>query len=318
MTAELRGLVVRFRRLTAIDGVDLALRPGETLALVGESGAGKTTLGLALLRALRPSAGRVLFGGQDITDWDERRLRPLRPRMQMVFQDPYASLDPHLTVGAALREPLRAHGRPAGPERAGELLETVGLPAETAVRRPHELSGGQRQRVSIARALALEPELLVADEPTSALDASGRAQIVRLLDQVRRRRGLTTLLIAHDLALVAQLSDRVAVMYLGQVVEEGPTPALVRAPLHPYTAALLSASAEPDPRRQRDRRQVVLRGEPPSPLRPPPGCRFHPRCPIARPVCAQQPPPLRTMPFGRRAACHFPGEVPGPWPSSGP
>jgi len=315
--AEVRGLVVRFRlgpgrHLTALDGVDLALPRGAALALVGESGSGKSTLGLTLLRALRPAAGRVLFDGMDVTDWDERRLRPLRPRMQLVFQDPYASLDPHLAVGRALTEPLRVHrglGRADAAARAAELLETVGLPAGTAARRPHQLSGGQRQRVGIARALALEPDLLVADEPVSALDVATRAQIVALLDEVRQARRLTLLLIAHDLALASQVSDRVAVLHLGQVVEEGPAADVVRRPQHPYTAALVSATPDPDPRIERGRSRIVLRGEPPSPLAPPPGCRFHPRCPIARDVCARAAPPLREARPGQRAACHFAGEL---------
>ncbi|HEY4026552.1 MAG TPA: ABC transporter ATP-binding protein [Candidatus Dormibacteraeota bacterium] len=317
---EARALVVRFglgpgRRLTAVDGVDLAVPRHATLALVGESGSGKSTLGLTLLRVHRPAAGRVLFDGVDITDWDERRLRALRPRMQMVLQDPYASLDPHVTVGEALAEPLRACrglGRAAARERAVELLESVGLPGSTAGRRPHLLSGGQRQRAGIARALALEPELLIADEPVSALDVSTRAQVVALLDELRRRHRLTVLLIAHDLALAGQVSDRVAVMYVGQVVEEGPAPDLIRLPQHPYTVALLSATPDPDPRIERTRPRITLRGEPPSALRPPSGCRFHPRCPIARDVCAVSPPPLREVRTGHRAACHFAGELESP------
>jgi oligopeptide/dipeptide ABC transporter ATP-binding protein len=306
--SEARDVVVRFRlgrdrHLTALAGVSLAIHRGEALALVGESGSGKTTLALTLLRALAPSAGRVLFDGLDITDWDERQLRPLRPRMQMIFQDPYASLDPQMTVRQVLIE--------AAAERRGAevsaLLDAVGLPPQTAERRPHQLSGGQRQRVSIARALALGPELLVADEPVSALDVSTQAQIVRLLDELRVRRRLTVLLIAHDLALVSQVSDRVAVMYLGQVVEVGPVAGVVFQPQHPYTAVLLSATPDPDPRAER--RRLLPRGEAPSPLRPPPGCRFHPRCPIAREICAQEPPPLREVRPGHWAACYFAGEV---------
>jgi oligopeptide/dipeptide ABC transporter ATP-binding protein len=315
--AEARGLVVRFRlgpgrHLTAVDGVDLSVPRDSTVALVGESGSGKSTLGLTLLRVHRPSAGRVLFDGVDITDWDERRLRPLRSRMQAVLQDPYASLDPHVTVGDAVAEPLRARmgmDRRAARARAAELLESVRLPAGAARCRPHLLSGGQRQRVAIARALALEPELLVADEPVSALDVSTQAQVVAVLDEVRRRHHLSVLLIAHDLALASQVSDRVAVMHLGQVVEEGPAADVVALPQHPYTAALLSATPDPDPRVERARRRIVLRGDPPSPLHPPPGCRFHPRCPIARPVCAVSPPTLREARPGQLAACHFAGEL---------
>jgi oligopeptide/dipeptide ABC transporter ATP-binding protein len=309
--SEARKVVVRFRlgrdrHLTAVAGVSLAIQRGEALALVGESGSGKTTLALTLLRALAPSAGRVLFDGLDITDWEERQLRPLRPRMQMIFQDPYASLDPQMTVKQILTE---ARG---GEAEIPALLDSVGLPLQTAQRRPHQLSGGQRQRVSIARALALEPELLVADEPVSALDVSTQAQIVRLLDDLRQRRRLTVLLIAHDLALVSLVSDRVAVMYLGQVVELGPVHSVVFRPQHPYTAVLLSATPDPDPRVER--RRLLPRGEPPSPLRPPSGCRFHPRCPIAREICAQGPPPLREVRPGHWAACHFAGEVQPPVP----
>jgi oligopeptide/dipeptide ABC transporter ATP-binding protein len=247
-----------------------------------------------------------------VTDWDERRLRPLRPRMQPIFQDPYASLDPHLTVGRALAEALRAGGRDADADRVSALLAAVGLPGEFAGRRPHLLSGGQRQRVAIARALAPEPDLLVADEPVSALDVSTQAQIAGVLDEVRRARGLTLLLIAHDLALAAQVCERVAVLHLGQIVEAGATAGVTRRPQHPYTAMLLSATPDPDPRVARARRRIVPRGDPLSPLAPPSGCRFHPRCPIARDVCAREAPPLREARPGHLAACHFAGELPSP------
>ncbi|HXM57004.1 MAG TPA: ABC transporter ATP-binding protein [Candidatus Dormibacteraeota bacterium] len=314
--AEAREVTVRFGPVTALEGVSLAVPRGSAVALIGESGSGKTTLGLTLLRVHRPAAGRVLFDGLDVTDWDERRLRFLRPRMQLVFQDPYASLDPHLTVGRALAEALWARsgslGRAASSERVEALLAAVGLPPEVAGRRPHLLSGGQRQRVGIARALAPEPDLLVADEPVSALDVSTQAQIAALLAEVRRARGLTLLLITHDLALAGQLCERVAVLHLGQVVETGSTDDVVRRPQHPFTAVLLSATPDPDPRVARARRRIVPRGEPLSPVSPPPGCRFHPRCQVARDVCRHDAPSLREVRPGHLAACHFAGELPSP------
>jgi oligopeptide/dipeptide ABC transporter ATP-binding protein len=309
-------LVVRFRAgrgyLTAVDGVSLQVARSETLGLVGESGSGKSTFGLAVMRAYRPDAGRIVFDGADITDLDERQLRPYRARMQMIFQDPFASLDPAMKVGAIVAEPIRVHrllDRAEVSGRVAELLEAVGLPSSAAERYPGQFSGGQRQRISIARALALQPELLIADEPVSALDVSIQAQIIKVLDDVKREFGLTTVVIAHDLALVYQLTDRIAVMYLGRIVEEGPTAGVVFEPQHPYTASLLSATPVPDPEVERNRQRIVLHGDPPSPLTPPAACRFHTRCPIARPVCAQETPPLAEVSPGHRVACHFAGEL---------
>jgi oligopeptide/dipeptide ABC transporter ATP-binding protein len=314
---EIRDLTVRFRidrhrTLAAVRGVNLTLRRGETLGLVGESGSGKSTLALALMRAHPPSAGTITFDGRDITRLPERELRTLRPRMQMIFQDPFASLDPRMRVGDIVAEPLRVHRRGTRQEidrKVGDLLRRVGLPRDAHLRYPSQFSGGQRQRISIARALALEPELLVADEPVSALDVSIQAQIIALLDEIRVEFGLTTLVIAHDLALVHQITDRIAVMYLGEIVEEGPTDEVVFDPQHPYTASLLSATPVADPRIERHRERIVLRGEPPSPISPPSGCTFHPRCPIARDVCATEVPALVDRGAGRPVACHFAGEL---------
>lgn len=303
---------VRRRRLTAVDDVTLSVHRGKTLGLVGESGSGKSTFGLAVMRATKIDAGSVIFDGTDITDLTERELRPMRTRMQMIFQDPFASLDPGLRVGAAIAEPLRVHGlvgRDNRKTRVSELLQAVGLSAAAADRYPRQFSGGQRQRISIARALAVQPELLIADEPVSALDVSIQAQVMSVLDEVKEEFGLTTIVIAHDLALVYQVTDRIAVMYLGQIVEEGPTPEVVFEPLHPYTASLLSATPIPEPEIERNRERIVLRGDPPSAISPPKACRFHTRCPIARPVCSEVAPPLEDVAPGRRVACHFPGEI---------
>ena len=313
---RLDDLVVRFRvgrsRLTAVDHVSLAVGRGETVGLVGESGSGKSTLGLTAMRALRPDEGSVWFDGTDLTNLSDRQLRPFRRRMQMVFQDPFASLDPKMKVGKIVSEPLRIHRVGTREEiatKVANLLTAVGLPAAAADRHPGQFSGGQKQRISIARALALDPELLVADEPVSALDVSIQAQVIAVLADVRERFGLTTLVIAHDLALVYQISDRIAVMYLGQIVEQGPTDQVVFHPQHPYTASLLSAAPVPDPQVERTRERIVLGGDPPSPIHPPSGCRFHPRCPIARAQCAQEVPPLTQHQDGSWVACHYPGEI---------
>jgi oligopeptide/dipeptide ABC transporter ATP-binding protein len=319
MTAllDVRELSVSFRvgaaRLQALDRVSLSLARGETLGLVGESGSGKSTLARALMLGLRPEAGEILFDGTPVSRLSGPALKAFRRRMQMVFQDPYSSLDPRMTVARILAEPLIAHGIGTRAERAAaiaELLAKVGLPPDAAARLPAQFSGGQRQRIAIARALALSPEALIADEPVSALDVSVQAQIVNLLRDLKQERGIAMLVIAHDLALVHQLSDRIAVLYLGRVVEEGPADGLVAEPLHPYTAALLSASPQPDPRAAS--RRIVLKGEPPSALDRPSGCAFHPRCPIARPACAVTAPPLAAVGDRRSVACFFPGELPGP------
>ena len=298
------GFRIAGRRLHAVDGVSLHVSAGETVGLVGESGSGKSTLALTLMRMYEPDRGRIVFQGQDITHLPQRRLTHRRA-LQMVFQDPYASLDPRMTVGRIVAEPLRAHGERGGvKERVAELLEQVGLPASAARRMPAQFSGGQRQRIGIARALALRPKMLIADEPVSALDVSLQAQIVDLLEDIQQKTGIAYLVVAHDLALVHHIADRVLVMYLGRVVESGPADEVIATPQHPYTAALLSATPT-DRRRER----IVLRGDPPSAVHRPTGCHFHPRCPIAQPKCAVEPPPLVQVAPGRLAACHYAGEV---------
>ncbi len=303
--------VDRNRELRAVRDVNLAIGRGETVGLVGESGSGKSTLARTVVRAERPSHGRVLFDGDDLAQLSDRQLRPYRPRMQMIFQDPFGSLDTRMRVGDIVAEPLRVHRRGTREEirtKVDQLLERVGLDPAVAHRSPAQFSGGQRQRISIARALALEPEFLVADEPVSALDVSIQAQILALLSEVQADLQLTTLVIAHDLALVHQIADRIAVMYLGEVVEEGPADGVVFLPQHPYTASLLSATPVVDPEFEARRERIVLRGEQPSPLSPPSGCSFHTRCPIARPHCATEAPPLVQI-GDRRVACHYAGEI---------
>ena len=299
--------------LRAVDGVSLAVRRGETLGLVGESGCGKSTLGRCLVRLYDVSGGAVRFEGRDITHLGSGALRSLRPRMQMVFQDPSASLNPRRRVADLIAEPLRVHPGPGGRARGrGEirdrlhaLMDLVGLAREHLDRYPHEFSGGQRQRIGIARALALEPSLIVADESVSALDVSVQAQIINLFMDLQDRLGITYLFIAHDLSVVRQISTRTAVMYLGSVVETGDTETLFNRPAHPYTEALLSAVPVAHAGEAR-RKRIVLQGDVPSPLDPPPGCRFHTRCPKAQPRCRAEPPVLRDVGDGRMAACHYP------------
>jgi oligopeptide transport system ATP-binding protein len=293
----------------AVDGVSFALARGETLGLVGESGCGKSTTAMAVLRMLEPTAGRVVFEGEDITHHDVARMRPIRKRMQMVYQDPYGSLDPRMKVRDIVGEPLVVHGlaedRDAYRARVAALLEMVGLLPDMAERYPHEFSGGQRQRIGIARALAVSPGLIVCDEPVSALDVSIQAQVVNLFMDVQERLGLAYLFIAHDLSVVRHISGRIAVMYLGRIVEIARREEIYRTPLHPYTQALLAAVPIPDPVAEAARPQQLLAGEVPSVLSPPTGCPFHPRCPQAMARCAEATPPLVELSPGRSVACHL-------------
>jgi peptide/nickel transport system ATP-binding protein len=304
-----RGFFRKPTVVRAVDGVSLTVRRGETYAIVGESGCGKSTLARLLLRLIEPTAGTVILDGAPITGIDGETLRGLRRRMQMIFQDPYGSLNPRLTVGALIEEPMAVHGLGTPAERrrnVADLLQAVGLRPDHASRYPHEFSGGQRQRIGIARALAAGPELIIGDEPVSALDVSIRAQVINLLEDLKAKLGLTLILVSHDLAVIRHTSDRVAVMYLGQIVEEAATDALFERPLHPYTRALMAAIPRPDPRERMT--GALLEGDPPSPANPPPGCRFSPRCGHATDRCRTEQPALRTL--GRRpddahtVACH--------------
>jgi peptide/nickel transport system ATP-binding protein len=299
--------------LRAVDGVDLTVFPGDTIGLVGESGCGKSTLARVVMRLEEPTAGSVVFNGTDISHESQRRIRPLRRQMQMIFQDPYASLNPRMTVGEILAGPLRLHrlteGAAATRARVEHLLDLVGLPSDAAARFPHEFSGGQRQRISIARALAVEPIFVLCDEPISALDVNIQAQIINLMVGLQERLGLTYLLIAHDLAVVRHISDRIVVLYMGQVVETAPAAMLFARKLHPYTATLISAVPVPDAAVERTRQRIILKCELPSAIHPPSGCRFRTRCPVATPRCAAEAPALAEAEPGHFVACHFPGAV---------
>jgi oligopeptide transport system ATP-binding protein len=303
------GFLVRRQTGTvkAVDGVSLALAPGEVLGLVGESGCGKSTLARTILQLAPTTAGTVVLAGKNLTAANAAEIKAARRDFQMVFQDPFASLNPRMTVYATLAEPLLVHGacpRAEVPARVAELMQTVGLAPRFMRKYPHEFSGGQRQRIAIARALALRPKLVIADEPVSALDVSIQAQILNLLSELVRKMGLTMIFIAHDLSVVKHISDRVAVMYLGKIVELGPSADVIERPRHPYTRALVSAIPVPDPETERQRQRIVLAGDPPSPLNPPAGCAFHPRCPHAVAECRRVTPSLSASSDGHAVACH--------------
>jgi oligopeptide/dipeptide ABC transporter ATP-binding protein len=296
------------QRLRAVDGVSFDMAASETVGLVGESGCGKSTLGRAIVRLLEPTSGQILFAGADLTRLSASKLRPLRRQLQMIFQDPYGSLNPHMTIGQALGEPLEIHRlvpKAKVAERIATLLQDVGLDPQMASRYPHEFSGGQRQRIGLARALAVQPRLIVCDEPVSALDVSVQAQIINLLRQLQQEHGVAYLFIAHDLAVVEHISHRILVMYMGRIVESGSAKAVCRSPKHPYTQALISAVPVTDPATKRQR--ILLSGDVPSPIQPPSGCPFHPRCPLAEARCRTETPLLRPMSEGHEAACHLAG-----------
>ncbi len=298
-------------RVHAVNDVTLSIAEGETLGLVGESGCGKTTMSRAIMRLIDPTEGALRFRGNDVTNAGRRQMQPLRREMQMVFQDPFASLNPRKRVGQIIGMPLRLHGsnRKDVDSQVRELLGKVGLHREHVNRYPHEFSGGQRQRIGVARALALEPRLIVLDEPVSALDVSVQAQIINLLDDLQDDFKLTYMFVAHDLSVVRHVSDRIAVMYLGKLMELSPAEELYTKPIHPYTSALLAAIPIPDPEENRRRERIVVGGEPPNPIDPPSGCVFHPRCPHATDVCREVEPPLARYPNGHLAACHHPMSV---------
>jgi oligopeptide transport system ATP-binding protein len=298
-----KGFLRRGVELKAVDDVSFDVYPGECFGLVGESGCGKSTLAQTIVRLYDPTAGRITFDGTDISALSAGKVRPMRRHIQMIFQDPYSSLDPRMTVGGIIEEPMRNFGLDNRRERTRMLLQQVGLNAYFVNRYPHEFSGGQRQRIGIARAISVNPRLVICDEPVSALDVSIQAQVLNLLRDLQREFGLTYLFIAHNLAVVAHISDRIGVMYLGKLVETGPTAAITSDPKHPYTKALLSAV--PVPQRHLRRERIILTGEVPSPLNPPTGCRFHTRCPIATELCSREEPELRAVGEGQMAACHY-------------
>lgn len=309
MMLEVDGLTKYFDtpsgRVHSVDGVSFTLEKGETLGLVGESGCGKSTTARTVIRLYEPDDGRIIFGGHDITHITQREMLPFRRRMQMIFQDPYASLNPRMTAGEIIREPMTIHNIPKDEhsDRVHNLLHLVGLNSEQAGRYPHEFSGGQRQRIGIARALAAEPEMIICDEPISALDVSIQAQIVNMLEDLQKSLGLTYLFIAHDLSMVRHISTRVAVMYLGSIVETAPSDELYTRPLHPYTVSLLSSVPIPDPSAKRN--IIPLKGEIPSAINPPAGCKFHTRCPVAKPECSRLSPKLEDKGSGHFCACPF-------------